>query len=293
MQPATTPLYGTPSRSQAYRIQQIVLQREAELAQIDGDIIRVRALLQRLLHDRNDIRESLEAHKALIVPPPTPALQRVPPEIWAQIFAVSIEDAWTPGYPRVDIRKPPLLLGQICSSWRATSLSTPKLWSSICVPRGTRASAIPLIEIWLQRSGAMPLSIEIHGLSSGFPSAILDAFVPHSARWQKLALFISNTALAELFGKAILSSLDTLMLRVSGRPQQISIATSADRLHSVALVVSRGIRPHPQTLDLPWSQLTNLSVTSLSGAIDDGYELLNQCSALTYCSLSAVANSSR
>ena len=292
MQSATAPFYGTPSENQAHRIQQIVLRRETELAQIDGDIIRVRALLQQLLRDRNDIRESLEAHKALIVPPPIPALQRVPPEIWVQIFMFSVNDAWTSGYPRIDIRKPPLLLGQVCSAWRTVSLSTPKLWSSICISKRTRVSAIPLIETWLQRSEAMPLSIEIHGLSSDFPNVVLDAFVPHSPRWQHLALFLSNSSLAKLFANAILPSLDTLMLRISGKPHQVPISRTANRLHSVALVISRGIRPNPDILDLPWAQLSHLTVTSISGSIDDGYDILTQCFALTHCSLFAAASTS-
>jgi hypothetical protein len=290
MQSATTPLYGMPSESQAYRIQDIVMKREAELAQIDGDIIQVRALLQRLLQDRKDIRESLEAHKALIVPPPIPALQRIPPEIWAQIFAVSVKDAWAPGYPQINVQQPPLLLGHVCSTWRAISLSTPHLWSSICIPRRIRATAIPLIETWLKRSGAMPLSIEMNGLSSDFPSNVLDVFIPHSARWKNVSLFMSNAALAALFAKITLTSLDTIMLRLSGRPQQISLATSAKCLRSVTLVISRGIRPDPQILDLPWSQLTHLNIISISGVIDDGYDILNHCSALTHCSLSAVGS---
>lgn len=290
MQSATTIFYGSPSESQARRIRQIILQREAELAQIDGEIMQVRALLRRLLLDRNDIRESLEAHKALIVPPPIPVLHRVPPEIWVQIFATSMDEARSLEHPRIDVQSPPLLLGQVCSSWRAISLSTPRLWSSICIPKRTRASAIPLIETWLRRSGVMPLSIEIHGLSSDFPSAILDVFVPYSARWQNMALFISNASLADLFARVTLPSLTTLMLRLSGRRQQISVGTSANCLRSVALVTSRAIRPDPEILDLPWSQLTHLSVTSLSGAIDDGYDILSQCSALTHCSLSAVAS---
>jgi F-box-like len=293
MQPEIIPFYyGTPSENQTHRIQQIVLQREKELAQIDSNIIRVRTLLQQLLHDRNDIRESLEAHKALIIPPLIPASQRVPPEIWAQIFAASVDDAWTPEYPQIDVNKPPLLLGRICSSWRTISLNTPELWSSIYIPRRTRATAIPLIEAWLQRSGAMPLFIEINSLSSDFPSAVLDVFIPYSGRWRNLALYMSNTTLAGLFAKTTLPSLDTLMLRVSGRPQQLTIPSSAKQLRSIALVMSRGIRPKPHIFVFPWSQLSYISVTSLSGSIDDSWDILSHCSALTYCSLFAAASTS-
>lgn len=289
MQPGTAYFYGTPSEHQARRIQQIVSRRETELAQIDNDILRVRALLQQLLHDREDIRESLEAHKAMIIPPQIRALERIPPEIWALIFMACMEDAWTSGHSRIDITKPPLLLCRICSSWSDIALSQPSLWASICIPRSTRASAIPLIEAWLQRSADMPLSIEIHGLSSEFPAVLLETFIPHSSRWQNVSLFMSNTTLAELFAnpQVSLSSLETLMLRISGRPQYMTITASATRLQSVALVVSRSVRPDPHMLDLPWVQLTRLSITSLAGAIDDGYDILTQCIKLTHCSLSA------
>ena len=289
MQSATTPFYGTPSENQAHRIQQIVLQREKELAHIDRDIIRVRALLQQLLHDRNDIRESLEAHKAMIIPPLIPVLQRVPPEIWAQIFEASVDDAGTLGYPEINIHKPPLLLGRVCSSWRTISLNTPKLWSSIYIPRRIRITAIPLIESWLQQSGVMPLFIEINSLSSDFPRAVLDVFIPYSARWHNVALFMSNANLSDLFAKITLPSLRTLILRVSGRPQQIMLTSSVT---NIGLVMSRGIRPDPRVFVFPWSQLSHLSVISLSGSIDDGYDILSHCTALIHCSLSAVGSTS-
>lgn len=292
MQPSI-PFFGTPSQGQAYRIQQIISRREEELAQIDKDIIRVRALLQQLLQDRSDIRESLEAHKELIAPQRTPAFERIPAELWAQIFLASLDVSWeSSGYPRIDIQKPPLLLGQVCKSWRELSFTSPRLWSSICISRHIRASAVPLIEMWLERSGVLPLSIEIHGLSSDFPSIVLDSFIPYSARWHNLALIMSNTTMVNFFAKPgiTLSSLRTLMLRLSGRSQHLGIALSAHCLRSVALLTSRGVRPDPHLLDLPWSLLTHLSVTSLEGSIDDGYDILMKCSALTHCSLSAVAS---
>jgi hypothetical protein len=138
----------------------------------------------------------------------------------------------------------------------------------------------------------MPLSIEIQGLSSDFPRAVLDVFVPYSARWQHLALSLSYTALTNLFARVTLPSLDTLMLRTSGRPQQISITGTATHLRSVALVISRKIQPDPHVLDLPWSRLSHLSLTSISGSIDDGYDILTQCSSLTHCMLSAGASTS-
>lgn len=293
MQPTTTlPFYGTPSEGQAYRIQQIISRREEELAQIDSNIIRVRSLLQQLLSDRNDIRESLEAHKALIALPPIRAFERVPLEIWQQIFVASVGVTWeAPKYPRIDVHKPPLLLGRICRSWRAVSAATPRLWSSICISGRTRASAIPMIETWLDCSGALPLSLDIHGLSSNFPSAVLNILIPYSSRWQNLSLFMSNKILADLFAKPglTLSSLKTFMLHMQGRPQRFKIGPSATGLRTVTLLVSR-IQRDPHTLDLPWAQLTNLCLTFMAGSLGDGYDILAQCFALTHCTLCSMGS---
>lgn len=289
---ANPSIYGTPNESQTSRIQEIISLREQQLAQVDVDLLRVRAILEQLLNDRSDIRESLEAHKALIAPKPIPILKRIPPELWAQIFAASVTDAWAAsGYPRIEASMPPLLLTQVCSSWREMSFGTPSLWSSICIPKRMPSMAVPLIEMWLQRSGALPLCIEIHGLSSSFSSAILDAFIPFSARWQKVTLFMSNAVLTKLFSNPAvkLSSLENIKLRPSGRPERINIST-AHNLRTAALIISRGIRPDPHILDLPWSRLTRLSMTSLAGCIDDASDLLIKCSALTHCSLIATAS---
>ena len=287
------PALGMPSADQSYRIQKIISRREAELRQVDQEIAKVRAFLKQLLSDRSDIRESLEAHKALMAPLPVPAIQRVPPEIWAHVFHLSVRDAWAAsGYPRMEASKPPLIFGQVCHSWREISLSTPTLWSSLCIPKRIRETSIPLIQTWLDRAGpVLPLEIEIHALTSQFPSVILDAILPYSARLESLSLFMSYGMLKSLFTNPVFrpTSLKTLLLRPSGKVEHIDMSR-VETLTSLALRVSRGVRPDPRILELWWATLSHLSVTSLSGSIDDATDLLSQCSALTSCSLTAMSS---
>ena len=287
------PALGTPSADQSCRIQKIISRREAELRQVDQEIAKVRAFLKQLLSDRSDIRESLEAHKALMAPLPVPAIQRVPPEIWAHVFHLSVRDAWAAsGYPRMEASKPPLIFGQVCHSWREISLSTPTLWSSLCIPKRIRETSIPLIQTWLDRAGpVLPLEIEIHALTSQFPSVILDAILPYSARLESLSLFMSYGMLKSLFTNPVFrpTSLKTLLLRPSGKVEHIDMSR-VETLTSLALIVSRGVRPDPRILELWWATLSHLSVTSLSGSIDDATDLLSQCSALTSCSLTAMSS---
>lgn len=292
MYPTPLNYYGAPSENQALRIEQIVTQRQEELAKVDNNILHIRRLLAQLLRDRSDIRESLEAHKAMIAPPPIPAIERLPPEIWSYIFRACVSETWPSSeYPRMDIDKPPLLLSRVSSTWHKYAISTPQLWSSICIPKRARVSSIPLIETWLGRSGDLQLSIEIRGLSSDFAPELINPFIPYCARWRNLALFASTTTTSKLFAnpELTLPSLKTLMLRLSGRPQPISIPSSASQLFSLALIISRSIRPDPLLLNLAWPQLVDLNITSLSGSsLDDTLDVLAQCHSLTHVALSAL-----
>ncbi|EAU87502.2 hypothetical protein CC1G_11721 [Coprinopsis cinerea okayama7 len=54
----------------------------------------------------------------------------------------------------------PILLGHVCGYWRALSLSMPELWSKICVTFPT-TSDVPLLDMWLKRSGTSPLDLTI------------------------------------------------------------------------------------------------------------------------------------
>ncbi|KAJ6588666.1 hypothetical protein B0H19DRAFT_1100548 [Mycena capillaripes] len=112
----------------------------------------------------------------------------------------------------------PVLLGHICSSWRAISLCTPRLWARLHVvepPRGdsalTRvlsdAEHLEVIKIWLGRSGQCPLSIsfcmEHYGSSPSTSGPFHDGqylkvLVGHARRWRHISLTIPGPMLNEI-----------------------------------------------------------------------------------------------
>ncbi|KAJ7184891.1 hypothetical protein C8R46DRAFT_842273, partial [Mycena filopes] len=53
-------------------------------------------------------------------------IRRVPPEILAEIFHFSCRTYENTSI--TDVQAAPLLLGQVCSLWRAVSQNTPRLW---------------------------------------------------------------------------------------------------------------------------------------------------------------------
>lgn len=57
----------------------------------------------------------------------------------------------------------PLLLTQVCSSWRTIAVGTPRLWSSLYVPNWQclHSDVGSLVRLWLERSGQTKLSVDI------------------------------------------------------------------------------------------------------------------------------------
>ncbi|KAJ6480833.1 hypothetical protein C8R45DRAFT_1003795 [Mycena sanguinolenta] len=156
----------------------------------------------------------------------------------------------------------PVLLGLICSSWRAISLSMPRLWSRLHVVkppfpynmnstalRRYQAKVAQRLEVsgaWLRRSGRCPLSISLQcshnydpsndlpppfAPSSNAPSskdAFLNVLIPFASRWQDISVTIPSSAVQAL-------------LDLTGH--------DVPRLQSLAIVESDA-RPN---LDLTWS----------------------------------------
>ncbi|KAF7376661.1 hypothetical protein MSAN_00082900 [Mycena sanguinolenta] len=122
----------------------------------------------------------------------------------------------------------PVILGRICSAWRAISLSAPRLWSRVHISEPTRpflappyafppglyeAKIMQLVDVavaWLRRSGTCPLSISLEcGLDhdrdhipSFTPLSTPNFFdvilVPFASRWETISLKIPPVAVQAL-----------------------------------------------------------------------------------------------
>ncbi|KAK7052909.1 hypothetical protein VNI00_004229 [Paramarasmius palmivorus] len=138
----------------------------------------------------------------------------------------------------------PLILGSVCQRWRATVMSTARLWGNIYIDipgqlwSGNAGASSELLElyeermrkkedrlqVWLRRSGNTPLAVFFHAAS--FPPEkkdfvllqikLANIIVLHSGRWHSLTLR-APSYLRRLFGEARdLGNLQTFRLIPTG-----------------------------------------------------------------------------
>ncbi|KAL5485868.1 hypothetical protein ACEPAI_6911 [Sanghuangporus weigelae] len=87
-----------------------------------------------------------------------PAINTLPDELLREIFKYCL-----PEHPNFRSEFAPLLLTHVCRRWRAVGSETPELWTTLHLnnPALRRKNVLPLLDLWLQRSGSWPLDIDV------------------------------------------------------------------------------------------------------------------------------------
>lgn len=203
----------------------------------------------------------------------------------------------------------PVLLTQVCRSWREIAIQTPQLWTSLLLFRTRRAPEDPLaktaydecllglLSMWIQRSGRMPLSFRWNDVFMCYGS-------PYHSEDDKLMLQILRPAMQRvkflyLYGPVLrasnllsahgddLQTLQILSLCFTPRTGNIGneltnqgLSIHAPRLRALHLLTDIFHREVNLPLfDMPWAQLTTLSLDTWS-TIAETLHALSQCRAL-------------
>ncbi|KAF8971250.1 hypothetical protein BDZ97DRAFT_1788539, partial [Flammula alnicola] len=126
----------------------------------------------------------------------------------------------------------PLLLSQVCSRWRGLILHTPRLWDSIAIISYPGAHQLQLLQLWLARSGQLPISIFfLHHRCAEVRSGFLQSFrslfqllSSHAARWRAIDLSIYKyegadtlARIGEFITPNSLKSLESVSVNITGR----------------------------------------------------------------------------
>ncbi|KAF7357912.1 hypothetical protein MVEN_00837600 [Mycena venus] len=196
-------------------IEALLIGPSQRLKHLDDEIAVMRKALDKLSEERDALSAYVEGHKALMSP-----IRRLPLDILEEIFGACLP---TNRNCVMSAEEAPVILGRICSSWRAISLATPRLWSRLHIvePRSPepsnslntsrRLQRLEVANSWLRRSGECPLSISLDSsadprmsppinspVSPTNPDLFLSALIQFAPRWQNLNLVTQQSALKTL-----------------------------------------------------------------------------------------------
>ncbi|KAK7001438.1 hypothetical protein R3P38DRAFT_3049120 [Favolaschia claudopus] len=207
----------------------------------------------------------------------------------------------------------PLLLGRICSSWRALSFATPRLWASLHVVERSlthevRTIRLEAIKMWLERAGRCPLSISLYsdnyvpspqstGDTETEMQALTDSFIKDlvlfADRWRHVRFIAARNVIQEI---THLTPDDTPMLESVAFSVQPDYPRGDLRWSDFEMLKSPGISSFSTTssefqasIPLHWHSLTELCIggSGWESTLDAETALatLARCPMLQVCKL--------
>ncbi|KAG8921524.1 hypothetical protein FRC02_000183 [Tulasnella sp. 418] len=207
---------------------------------------------------------------------------KLPPEITSEIIytAVLAEEKEHPWYWGASRARYQILIAyaSVSSAWLKIVLSTPRLWSKV---NGGLGHHVEAVSLFLQRSGGVPLDIEI-----GYAEEdVMNMLHTHISRWKSFSgTILRPSKVADYFGGKSAPQLEHLTIQSTGHnlfhvPNLLN--DDAQRLRHLSLF----------SVTVPWDspRLSQLRSLHISDTGTDGrpsdlqfYDLLGHCSGLEY-----------
>jgi hypothetical protein len=238
--------------------------------------------------------------QVILSPPSSSPSGKLPIELLSEIFLICVGDVLDE-YHTILM---PLLVSKICSRWRSAAITNPKLWSwlfldltpptpKLSSPRSTPplpsspgASQKNMVQTWLTRSGACPLTIYVlwEDSTSSFTHPVLDVLLEHCTRWQTMYLYLPSPAfrsfscirnrLPMLTGLSLgMDDRDIISGVTLGEDNKVDMFENAPRLCSLECV-----NFSPTMFKFPWNQLQK--IPSLAVTFDEALDILHQAKRL-------------
>ncbi|KAJ7134662.1 hypothetical protein C8R44DRAFT_771089 [Mycena epipterygia] len=193
-------------------------------------------------------------------------IQQIAPEILAEIFIFCLDNINT---FELNTRDAPWVLGEICTCWRTTALSTPRLWRSIAlhfseanpyfwsVRRPSPCSLTRLVRLFLERSGVCPFDVHLSSEKNLNSPPALAMLMKESHRWADVRIDLPVAMILDLAPvKGRVQSLHTLT--VSASRARFDECPVFDAFEEARVLRDLSLyEPHAIQVVAPWAQLVS------------------------------------
>jgi hypothetical protein len=266
---------STPSQEQRQILQNSILQLDEAILNTEGDISGINEQILAL----QDKIQVLQTHHTQLVQQRRcystllSSVRCLPIEIFSQIFV----------YATHDFPKHVLNLSAVCQLWRYAALSTPILWSTLELGHHvTKCNMDNHIDSWVERARSYPLSLVIRH-HDGMLDPVNNALtLLTSHKWKSIALDGNNTSISSILKELEFTNLEML--------ESFSVGSQYSIYSRFEVSLPNTLRYLPKlktlslygncfvafdTLPIPWSQLTSLTIAFLYNDID--VDILRAC----------------
>ncbi|KAF9553709.1 hypothetical protein CPC08DRAFT_645270, partial [Agrocybe pediades] len=100
-----------------------VRESHKELSRVEAEMQQLEERMERLKEEKKSIQRDLELYSCILAP-----IRRLPFDMLEEIFLRCLSTDDTRPSTLTDIEEAPLLLMQVCRTWRQACLSCPRLW---------------------------------------------------------------------------------------------------------------------------------------------------------------------
>ncbi|KAJ6554894.1 hypothetical protein DFH09DRAFT_1165833 [Mycena vulgaris] len=248
-------LLGQPSASRIFESQAKTLIEASDSA----NIARIESQIRDLVRLRDRERGVIARLRMAIAP-----IHKLPAELLVEIFRLATDHA---SFTRKHAINKIHALSQVCAYWRRLAHTTPQLWTvshgmTMTLRATPTDSCIAGAKSWLERSAPLPVPVYlcISGQGSD-PRTLMDVLISAAHRWEQATFELDSLAVLSRIPPNALKALQSLTLDSQDKQSHPTVVTflTAPRLRHLTLASRQTV-----LLSMPWSQLTDISVTNPS-----------------------------
>ncbi|KAJ7629740.1 hypothetical protein DFH06DRAFT_1225291 [Mycena polygramma] len=219
---------------------------------------------------QSEVREPPDSYKYPVL--------ALPNELISEIFLHFLPPY--PDFPPLKGLLSPTLLTHICRQWRDIALSTPQLWSAISsFDNNWEGRELRIVKLWLERSHYCPLSIRLGTEKAGADDKLVEAVIPHRARWQYLKIDLEGQDLRIFDGPMPLLQHLELVVDEPFEP----LVNGGFSFQDLPLLRTVALNDNALPVTLPWAQLVSLTLFDMYPS--ELVPILVQTRNLVHCEL--------